>query len=440
MICCLVSETASACPPGALEAVARACSPRVAPYGDAAVVFDASGLTGMFGSGEDLARDVHRLAAGQGLLVRVALAGTTTTAWLLAHARSGPTVAAPGRDAEALAALPIRWLSVLREGDSSHALAILDRWGVRTLGEVARLPRADVRARLGLVGVRLHQAACGEETAPLVPAVEPGRFVERLECEWPLEGRDPLSFVLARLCETLSAALERADRGAVDVTLRLRLVTRGVHERTLHLPAPMRDARVLRTLLLLDLESHPPSAAIDVVEVELAVAPGRIAQGSLLSHAVPAPEELATLTARLGALMGDSRIGAPALVDTHDARRVAQKDLGGIFRPTSRGSDPADANRGQTPWMCLRRFRLPISARVTVEQHAPVRVVPAARGLPGGQVVARAGPWRTSGGWWAADRRTWDRDEWDVELADGGVYRLARDRDTGRWELDGVMD
>jgi hypothetical protein len=113
----------------------------------------------------------------------------------------------------------------------------------------------------------LHQAACGEPIASFVPAGEPVRFVERLELEYAIEGLEPLSFVLARLCESLSASLERADRGAVEVRLRLRLVTRAVHERTLHLPAPLRDARVVRTLILLDLESHPPPAAIDWVEV-----------------------------------------------------------------------------------------------------------------------------------------------------------------------------
>ena len=66
--------------------------------------------------------------------------------------------------------------------------------------------------------------------------------------------------------------------------------------------------------------------------------------------------------------------------------------------------------------------------------------MPAARGLAGGRVVACAGPWRTSGRWWTLDRAGWDRDEWDVELADGGVYRLARDRATGQWEIEGVVD
>jgi hypothetical protein len=76
---------------------------------------------------------------------------------------------------------------------------------------------------------------------------------------------------------------------------------------------------------------------------------------------------------------------------------------------------------------------------VVVEQGRPVRVTSSARGLPGGPVKHCAGPWRSSGAWWTLDRRAWDRDEWDVELPDG-VYRLARDRATGAWSIDAIVD
>ena len=55
-------------------------------------------------------------------------------------------------------------------------------------------------------------------------------------------------------------------------------------------------------------------------------------------------------------------------------------------------------------------------------------------------VVASAGPWHTSGKWWAFDRSPWDRDEWDVGLADGSVVRLARDKHSGGWVLEGAYD
>jgi len=62
------------------------------------------------------------------------------------------------------------------------------------------------------------------------------------------------------------------------------------------------------------------------------------------------------------------------------------------------------------------------------------------RGEPKGVVTHRAGPWRTSGHWWTADQDTWDRDEWDVSLDSGVIYRLSRDRTTERWEVEGAFD
>ena len=65
----------------------------------------------------------------------------------------------------------------------------------------------------------------------------------------------------------------------------------------------MRDPKTLRTLVLLDLESHPPAAPIDRVQVRLEPTPGRVLQWTLFDRAQPAPEQVATLMARLTALM-----------------------------------------------------------------------------------------------------------------------------------------
>jgi protein ImuB len=513
MFCCLALDSTSPVIPGALETLARACSPRLESHGDTAAMFDASGLGRVLGPPDHIGAEVRRLAADHGVIVHVCLASTMVTAWLIAHVRSGVSVVDPGNEAAALANVPLASLRHLPESEADQTaprkasgrsarhyrlapgppvelnqsglggrrtgemLSILERWGLRTLGDLARLPRADVRTRLGLPGLRLHEAACGEDPAPLVPTDEPRRFLERLELEWPIEGLEPLSFVLSRLCEALSMALERADRGAVAITTRLTLV-RGTWdgdgrsvgdaladekrlrpprranlqaearqragvgprsqlniERVLRLPAPMRDARVLRTLVLLDLESHPPDAAIDVVELELDVTPGRIVQGSLLTYTLPSPENLATLIARLNALMGESRVGAPKLLDTHDERAVAMQ----LFNPISLAPGSVPAASCLLPAVGLRRFRLPIPARVITEHGAPIHVEASARGVPASRVLTSAGPWRTSGRWWTLDRSPWDRDEWDVELTTG-VFRLARDRGTGHWEIEGVVD
>jgi protein ImuB len=375
---------------------------------------------------------------------------------------------APGPDAPAV--LDTDGSAMCRE--MSELLSILQRWGLRTLGDLARLPRADVHARLGEAGVRLHQAACGEDASPFHPADEAPPIVERIELEWPIEGLEPLSFVLARLCDALESRLERADRGAIVVTTRCVVVTRDTHTRVLHLPAAMRDARMLRTLILLDLESHPPPAGIDVVEIQVDVAPGRIVQGTLLARPLPSAEQVTTLLARLRALMGETRVGAPALVDSHDEREIAMaefkvdQDTGqraetkpsrregtkvGKSGPTFVPHSPFSAalpNGGGIPvrvdgivaTTALRRCRLPIAARVTVDGDVPAAVWPSARRLPGGQVLSRAGPWRSSGRWWTFDSSRWDREIWDIEIATGDVYRLSHDRLASRWFIEGVVD
>ena len=59
------------------------------------------------------------------------------------------------------------------------------------------------------------------------------------------------------------------------------------------------------------------------------------------------------------------------------------------------------------------------------------------------------GPCKTSGEWWvqkaggageAGRTAGWDRDEWDVALSDGAVYRIFQDRDTEAWFIDAIVD
>ena len=200
--------------------------------------------------------------------------------------------------------------------NGSNELATFSKWGLRTLGDVAALPSDAVAARLGQAGVQLQRLAHGEDPRPLRPAVPEERFEQALDLEWPIDGLEPLSFVLGRLMEPLAAHLDRRGRGAAVLHVRLHLVTRAVHERALQLPAPMKDARTLRTLALLDLESHPPAAAIDRVVVAVDPTPARVLQFSLLTRPLPSPEQISTLMARLSALMGEGRCGSPVAVDT----------------------------------------------------------------------------------------------------------------------------
>jgi protein ImuB len=351
---------------------------------------------------------------------------------------------APGGEAEALSGLPTNVLAIPNvpndpndPNDPNYPkdLKTFHRWGVRTLGALAALPAGEVAARLGQRGVWWQRAARGEDPGPFVPAGAEERFAQALDLEWPIEGLEPLSFVLGRLLEPLAAHLERRDRGAAVLRVHLHLVTREVHARVLQLPVPMRDARTLRTLILLDLESHPPQAAIDRVAVAVDPTPARIVQGSLISRPHPAPEQIATLMARLHALMGETRCAAPAAVDSWEPGACAMTPFTPQDVTCARDSGPGTRDSAV---LALRRFRVPIVARVRVEAGRPSRVVVDRREITGGDVERCAGPWRTSGAWWK--EAPWDREEWDVALAGSGTYRIFLDRCTNTWFVEGQVD
>jgi protein ImuB len=512
---------------GDLASLAREFSPRVEMHRPGLVTLDVRGLERLFGDANSLGNELRRAAADRGLPARIALASTRTAAWLLAHARAGLTIVPAGDEQRWLSPLPLHVLEQLaanglgpgaggvqgsspsrdevrgsgvgRWGPTSDrawrgagvpAIQTLKRWGLRTLGDFTHLPPLELSERLGQQGLAWQQVARGEEMVPLVPDAPEERFEETLDLEWPIEGLQPLSFVFGRLFDALSARLVERDRAAAVLHIHLQLVTREVERRSLQLPAPMRDARVLRTLALLNLEAHPVTAGIDRVTVAVDPVPGRVIQCSLLTRALPLPEQMSTLVARLGAVMGDGRCGMAALVDSYRPGAFEMKpfsvewhktlvatglkpggptverhvsgsgigDRGGgignrggvslIPDPRSRVHDPAGL-----PGLALRRFRIPIPASVAVKDGRPVRVATERQGLRGGCVDACAGPWRTSGQWWrVSDARVqadgegsrpqvgWNRDEWDVNLADGGVYRIYRDRDRNRWFIDGVID
>ena len=426
---------------GALVGVAAEFSPRYEVTGPRDVTLDLSGLARLFGSARAIADELQRTAAERDLRVRIAIAGTATAARLLAHgAHHDITVIDPGGEPEALASLPLALLANVpndsnvpndpNDPNGSNELATFRKWGLRTLGDVARLPFDAVAARLGQPGVQLQRLAYGEDPRPLRPAVPAERFERALDLEWPIEGLEPLSFVLSRLMEPLAAHLDRRGRGAAVLHVRLHLVTRAVHERALQLPAPIKDARTLRTLALLDLESHPPAAAIDRVVVAVDPTPARVLQFSLLTRPLPSPEQISTLMARLSALMGEGRCGSPVAVDTWQPGKFAMKPFA-----------PPSLHTAAPPHRCavaLRRFRIPVPARVRVAQGRPIRVITDRRGVAGGSVTRCAGPWRTAGNWWTEG--TWERDEWDVTLSDGATYRVFRDRGTDAWFLEGVVD
>src|SRR6266536_4800438 len=100
-------------------------------------------------------------------------------------------------------------------------LAILHKWGIHTLGQLAALDKEELRARLGLEAVRLWERANGTATRPLKFVQPPETFIESFEFDHEIETAEPLLFMLRRFLEQLALRLSAIYLVARELTLRI---------------------------------------------------------------------------------------------------------------------------------------------------------------------------------------------------------------------------
>jgi protein ImuB len=404
--------------------LAQEFSPHVERTAADTVALDADGLERIYGLPQEIAAALARRAAECGLKAGVAIAANLDAAVHAARGFAGVSVIPHGDEAKFLGSLPLALLEPTPEMQETLA-----RWGIRRFRDLAALPELGLAERLGPEGLRLHKLARGAGDRPLVPVEEPLHFAEEAELEYPVELLEPLAFVLAQMLNGLCARLASRGLATNELRLRLKLEDRDAHEHTraLRFPVPMLDAKAFLKLLQLDLSSHPPPAPVVRVWLEAEPVKPRAAQNGLFIPLAPEPEKFGLTLARLRSLVGGGNVGSPTLLETHRP---------GAFRMLER-SEAGARSHGISACGCLRATRPARAARVQMASGQPVHVQ-AEGGSPTvrGHVVSCAGPWRTSGDWWKAD--PWARDEWDVALSDGALYRIYCEQ--GRWFVEGSYD
>ncbi len=408
----------------ALGDVVHALSPRV-DLGEAAAGWafgDASGLEAVIGDGAAVVRAAVRLAGKLGIAVKVGVARTKSLARLVA--RYGGEVLAAGDEQAYVTGLPVAALE-----PSPELSARLTRLGLRTIGELLRLPARAVATRLGAEAARLLAWARGdEEGLRFVPTPAPLSFCERLELDWEIDNLEPLAFVLSGLLERAVSRLALRGFCAGDVSLTLGYA-QGVWERRVAVAAPTREVRPLLDLCRLALAEAPPQEPVVRVAVSLAPEALRPQQLDLFVRAGPAPEKLAVLLQRLAAVCGREGVGSPRLLDTwrRDAYEVQP------FSAPS-GSPAVSPALPEAPRVrSLRRCRPPRPIEVVCQGTRPARLL----GELSGRVTQALGPYRLSPSWWHEEPQA-ARDVYDVALAGGAVCRLSREGE--RWLLEGVYD
>jgi protein ImuB len=419
----------------ALLEVAESFSPRVEDGGEGVAYFDYHSPEGGQGDERAFGAKILETISRAGLPARVGLAGSRLSARVAAGLPDTPAVVPPGGEAAFLAALPLSRLSPQME-----IAATLERWGLRTIGDLARLPEGEVAGRLGELGRALHVCARGIDPTPLMPRMPPLSFTEGMDLEWPLLSLEPFLFLAHAALERLTARLEAQALACSRLEVSLKLDPDGHHERAVDLPAPSRDVKTLLTLVRLDLEKTPPGAP--VVGFVFSARPDRPrrAQLSLFGPAALSPDRLAATIARLASMLGEDRVRSPRVVEGLRPERFG-------FAPFAPPPPPdvPPAPRAGRGLLAIRAFRPPLPLDVMLEngdfsRPVSLRSTHTEPSLPEirGAVRAASGPWSLEDGWWSETPA--ERDYWDVELSEGGLYRIFRDRKDGSWHADGMYD
>jgi protein ImuB len=279
----------------------------------------------------------------------------------------------------------------------------------------------------------------------------PAQFEECMELEFPVDLLESLLFVLNRLLDQLCLRLRMHVLATNDVKVTLTLQPEDLrnrepvlHIRTLRLPMPVAQSKVLLKLLQLDLQAHPPHAPVTAIRLSAVPTRSRTRQLGLFLPLSPEPEALETTLARIQSTVGEGRVGSPALLDSHRPGAFQQNRF---VLPEASLKMSADE---RPPRAALRIYRPPLLADVQVEDKRPISISCGNTRKP---ILAFAGPTKTNGEWWS--ETPWAREEWDVlvpalrpkfqsdapaQQEENVLYRIYRDSHSKCWFVEGIYD
>ena len=293
------------------------------------LLVDRTGTQTLFGNPEQFARRLKSELEAASFPCSIATCSNAEASLVLARAHSGVTTANVHDLAMRLAPLPI---SLLHCDDKT--LTVFSRWGIRTLGELAGLPETSLISRIGQQARRLQRLARGTEEHLLVPEEAAFTLSETAVFDIPIVLLDSLLFTVLPMVERMvRSAVERAY-ALRSLTLSLQLEKTGKYERHIRPAIPTQSRDLLRKLLSLELQTHPPRAAVLGVILTAETACFQTAQRGLFQTQFPESEKLDILLARLSSIAGDHNVGAPRITNSHRDDETSMVP----FRPSALGT------------------------------------------------------------------------------------------------------
>lgn len=380
--------------------------PWVGVEGRDGLVLDVTGSTHLFGGEAPMLDDMAQRLNRAGLAVRLGLGDTRGAAWGLAR-HGGNRPIAPARDPlQVLGPLPVTALRI----EDKDAIA-LQRLGIRTIADLAALPRPNVTRRFGpAVLMRLSQAL-GDMPEQLSPLPDPPRFSARMTLPDPIGLASDVMAGTQRLLDRLCQTLKDHEQGARVLMLTLRRVDQGQQQVELRLARPLRDPQRILPLFQRGVDGVEAGFGIDQLHLQ-AVQVEALPVQQVSQFASPSShmnsDGLDDLITKIGNRIGLENVQRFLPADSHIPERSH------IVAPAAY-CDPAPS----WPVLRPRPLRLFPPEPIAATGRTPPRQF---RWRRMSLTTARAtGPERITPEWWLPDDnwRTGLRDYWRVDTRQG---------------------
>jgi DNA polymerase-4 len=196
-------------------------SPLVEPVSIDEAFVDVTGTERLFGPPPDVARAIKaRIRAEESLVASVGVASNKFVAKIASDLRKpdGLVEVPAGHEAAFLAPLPIRRLWGVGPATERELAAL----GIRTIGQLARVPPAVLERRFGRSGALLHALSLGRDDRPVEPWTPPKSIGAERTFEHDQRDVGRLRRVLREQAERVARELRSGGYAAARVTLKLR--------------------------------------------------------------------------------------------------------------------------------------------------------------------------------------------------------------------------
>jgi protein ImuB len=234
-------------------------SPWTVPHGSDCILLDITGCAHLAGGELRLGTELVARLARRGVTGRIGIADTIGGAWALARAGEQPVAAiAPGTTRDALAPLPVRALRL-----DDEIVAALERLGLRRIGDLYALPRAELAARFDAALLARLDEALGEGREALSPLPPmPPRWARRSFAE-PIATPEDIAAAIRLLLDELCRRLAEEALGGRLFVLTLHRVDGDSASVAIGTARPSRDAAHLLRLFTERIERIDPGFGIE---------------------------------------------------------------------------------------------------------------------------------------------------------------------------------